>query len=73
MRNCTAFPPTTPLAASALPLDEIALSIAGLSGPRFTENEELAYYLSLLRLVALVRGGAGTGNPAGVWLAAEHY
>ncbi|PSC76146.1 potassium NKT2 [Micractinium conductrix] len=40
---------------SALPLDEIALSIAGLSGPRFTENEELAYYLSLLRLVALLR------------------
>lgn len=40
---------------SVLPLDEIALAIAGLNGPRYTSNPTLAYYLSLLRLVALVR------------------
>lgn len=38
-----------------LPLDEIALAIAGLNGPAWTSNPNLAYYLSLLRLVALVR------------------
>ncbi|KAL4458838.1 hypothetical protein ABPG75_013703 [Micractinium tetrahymenae] len=40
---------------SALPLDEIALAIAGLNGPDYTRNPALAYYLSLLRLVALLR------------------
>ena len=45
-----------PAAASAvIPLDEIALVIAGLNGPHYTDNQQLAYYLSLLRLVALVR------------------
>ena len=29
--------------------------IAGLNGPHYTDNQQLAYYLSLLRLVALVR------------------
>lgn len=40
---------------SVLPLDEIALACAGLNGPHYTDNPTLAYYLSLLRLVALVR------------------
>jgi hypothetical protein len=40
---------------SVLPLDEIALAIAGLNGPDYTSNPTLAYYLSLLRLVALLR------------------
>ena len=45
-------PPALP---AVLPLDEIALAIAGLNGPAWTSNPNLAYYLSLLRLVALVR------------------
>lgn len=40
--------------AVVLPLDEIALACAGLNGGNYTENPQLAYYLSLLRLVALV-------------------
>ncbi|KAL4435944.1 hypothetical protein ABPG77_000706 [Micractinium sp. CCAP 211/92] len=40
---------------SILPLDEIALAIAGLNGPDFAKNPTLAYYLSLLRLVAMLR------------------
>ncbi len=39
---------------AVIPLDEIALAIAGLNGPDYVNNENLAYYLSLLRLVALV-------------------
>lgn len=40
---------------SVLPLDEIALACAGLNGSDYTKNPTEAYYLSLLRLVALVR------------------
>ena len=47
-------PARLPLPA-VLPLDEIALAIAGLNGAGYTSNPTLAYYLSLLRLVALVR------------------
>jgi hypothetical protein len=36
-------------------MDEIGLAIAGLNGPDWVNNPTLAYYLSLLRLVALVR------------------
>ena len=31
------------------------MAIAGLNGPDFAKNPTLAYYLSLLRLVAMVR------------------
>lgn len=48
---------------AVMPLDEIALAIAGLNGPDYVNNPELAYYLSLLRLVALVRL-PGRGGPA---------
>lgn len=47
--------PLRPLPLAVLPLDEIALAIAGLNGPDYASNPTLAYYLSLLRLVALVR------------------
>lgn len=40
---------------SALPLDEIGLAIAGLNGPNWVNDPVTAYYLSLLRLVALLR------------------
>jgi hypothetical protein len=46
-----------PLPAAALPLDEIGLAIAGLNGPNWVNDPVTAYYLSLLRLVALVSGG----------------
>ena len=49
-----------PAARAVLPLDEISLAIAGLNGPHWVNNPTLAYYLSLLRLVALV-----SGPPAG--------
>eukprot|EP00887_Chlorella_sp_A99_P005048 scaffold4.g5048.t1 len=43
------------LASSVVPFDEIALAIAGLSGPNYVNNPTLAYYLALARLVAMLR------------------
>ncbi len=53
--RCRHLSPCMPLLPAVLPLDEIALAIAGLNGPDYASNPTLAYYLSLLRLVALVR------------------
>jgi hypothetical protein len=40
---------------SIIPFDEIALAAAGLNGARHLENPLLAQYLSLLKLVRMVR------------------
>ena len=44
---------------SIIPFDEIALAIAGLNGPDYVNNEQLAYYLALLRLVGMVSSEQG--------------
>ena len=52
-------PTPTPPHPAVIPFDEIALAIAGLNGTKYIDNPQLAYYLGLLRLVALVGGGRG--------------
>ena len=46
-----------------VPWDEIALEIAGLNGPNYVNNETLAYYLSLFRLLQTVRRLPSCNNP----------
>ena len=41
--------------SSVIPFDEIALAIAGLNGPDYLNNPELAQYLSLLKLIRFLR------------------
>ena len=46
---------------SIFPFDEVALAIAGLNGPDSVNNPQLSTYLSLLRLMAMVRQSAERG------------
>lgn len=40
---------------SVIPFDEISLAIAGLNGPHYVKNPVLAQYLSLFKLVRMLR------------------
>lgn len=40
---------------SVIPVDEIALAIAGLNGPKYVDNPILAQYLSLFKLLRMLR------------------